>query len=89
MQAPEVIGGISESIRVIYAQSVHRALLHQPQYEPVRRLKDPFVLDPDAGQVIDGEETPVVDLIASHPPVRKPVRLRLKETMQSLEPRVS
>jgi hypothetical protein len=81
LQAPEVGAGVVQAVRVVYAQTVHPGVLYELQDEPVRRLEDLLVLDTNTCQVVDGEEAPVVDLIARHPPVGEPVRLRFQEAV--------
>ena len=81
VQAFEVGSGVPEAVGVVDAQPADRAVLDQTQDETVSSIEDACVLDPDASQVVDGEEAPVVDLIARNPPVREPVSLRLKQSM--------
>ena len=51
----------------------------------MRRLEHLFVLRPQARQIVDVEEPPVVDLVCGDAPIREPVRLPLEQLMQRLE----
>ena len=69
---------------MVDAQHTDPAVLDQAQDEPVRGGEDAIILDSDAGQVVDCEETPVVDLLARRSPVGEPVGLRLEQRMERL-----
>ena len=43
------------------------------------------ILDPQAGQRVDVEESPVVDLVQRRPPVRETIRLHFEQLVQVVE----
>lgn len=45
----------------------------------MRLAKNLLVFYPDRGQGIDVEKTPIVDLLVSHTPIRKPIVLRVEQ----------
>ena len=60
---------------MIDAKSTDLALADQAEGELVAGGEDLGALHPDGGQMVDVEETAVVDLVAGHAPVGQPVRL--------------
>ena len=87
LEPAEVGRGIEESVGVVDAQSVDLAVGHQAKDQGVRRLEDVLALHGQRGQVVDVEESAVVDLVGAHPPVRKSVALMLEQVIHELETR--
>ena len=42
-------------------------------------------LDPNCGQIVDIEKTPVIDFFGRDAPKREPIRLRVKQLIQQIE----
>src|SRR5215213_9479360 len=78
LQIAEVASGIPEAIRVVDSQPGHRAPGDQPQQESVRRGEDLGDFLAHGGQLIDGEEATVVDLLARRAERGEAVRLRIQ-----------
>ena len=73
---------IAQPVDVIEPQALQPAVRDQAADQPMDRLEGGGVLDAQAGQRIDVEEAPVVDLAAGEPPVGQPVVLALQQVMQ-------
>src|SRR6185295_5587924 len=74
-QALEILYGIAQAIDMVEPQPVQLSLRNQPFDQPMDRLEGAGVLDAQAGQRIDVEEAPVVDVAGSKPPVAELVVL--------------
>ncbi len=74
-----------QSVRVIDAHGRDQAIAEESPDELVRLGKDPRVLHAQAHQVVDVEESPVVDLLRGDAPERQPVSLRFQQTVQPVE----
>ena len=85
LQAHEVLRRIQQSIGVIDSQPADQALRQKLADELVSLCEYPRILHAKSDQIVDVEETPVVDLLARYPPESQPVRLRLQKPVQSVE----
>ncbi len=71
-----IAAGIVEAVDVVDAQPLDAAVGDHGEHELVRAREHFRILHAQAGQIVDVEETPVVDLIRRHAPERGPVMLR-------------
>jgi hypothetical protein len=75
---------------MVDADRLHPPVAQQPGEQPVRRVEDFAIFDPQAGQRVDVEEPPVVDLVRCRPPIRQAVGLLLEQIVQRVEaPRIA
>ncbi len=87
LQPAEIRGRIEQAIGMIQPQSRDPVLRDEPQDQPVGGVEDTGILHPEAAQLVDVEEAPIVDLVKRRPPVRKAVRLHFEQRMQPVEAR--
>ena len=85
LEPPEVVQGVGEAVGVVDAQADHAPLADPAEDQAVDVLEDQLVLDPDAGQLGDVEEPPVVDLLGRDPPVREAVHLVFEQVVEAVE----
>jgi hypothetical protein len=57
----------------------------QLQQQRVGIGKDARIFHAQAGEIVDVEKAPVIDLIERRPPVREAIGLHLEQTMQQIE----
>ena len=76
---------IEQAVDVIDPQPLHVAALDQFAHQPVRPLEHFRQLHPQAGKLIDIEETPIVDLLGGDAPIGDAVCLGLEKAMQTWE----
>ena len=69
---------------MVDAQAVNLAFGRKRQHEAVRRVEDFVIFHAQRSEVVDVEETTVVDLIRSDAPEGEPVGLRFEQGMQRL-----
>src|SRR5215475_10747006 len=85
LEALEILLRIVEPIRMIDAYPVHLALAQQAQDQPVGGGKHFGGFHTQRGQLVDIEETPVVDLLRGHTPVTEPIDLSLQQSIQQIK----
>jgi len=75
---------------VVDPQAVDRAARHQIEDQGVHAVEDDRILHADGGQLVDVEESAIVDLFGRDAPVRQPVRLCREQGVERIEaPRVA
>ena len=85
LQPIQVGGGIVQAVDVIEAQAADHALGDEPEQQSVRRREHLGILHPQAGESVDVEEPPVVDLVEGGTPVRQAVGLAFEQAVQAVE----
>src|SRR5690625_1050374 len=70
---------------MIDPQALDFSLLHQSQYQLMRGLEHPRIFHAQRGQIMNIEETAVVDLIRRRLPMRQTISLLLQQPVQSVE----
>src|SRR5262249_47541069 len=68
LQLPAVSSGVEETVDVVETDALDTSLTDHAAEQPVRGLEQRPVLHPDAGELVDVEETPVVDLVGADAP---------------------
>src|SRR5271166_1222995 len=68
-------------------QALHVAALDQIEHQPMRLLEQLGQFHAQAGELIYIEESPVIDLFGSDPPISNPICLNFEQLMQPLEAR--
>ena len=76
---------IIQSIGMVNAQTVHLAFSNQFKNQTVSSLKNAFILDANAGEIVGVEEPPVVDVIGGDPPVGQAIGLRFDKFVKLVE----
>src|SRR5690242_7612588 len=79
LQADEILPRIQHAVAVVDAHPGNHSLGKQSAQHAMRRRKDARILHAQANQVVDIEETAVVDLFARNSPVREAVYLEIEE----------
>ena len=82
LQAAGVLRRVEQPVDVIEPQTLQLIGGNEPRDQLVHGAKRPRVLDPEAGQLVDVEEAPVVDARHREPPVGEAIVLPLQESMQ-------
>src|SRR5262245_26765809 len=77
-QPAQIAARIVEAVRMVDAKTLDLSFGDQLEQAAMGRVEHCIVLGAQAGEIIDVEEPPVVDLIGCHAPVREPVRLALE-----------
>ena len=85
LEALEILLRIVEPIRMIDAYPVHLALAQQTQDQPVGGGKHFKFFHAQRGQLVDIEETPVVDLFRGYTPVTETIDLGLQQSVQQIK----
>ena len=70
---------------MIDPQARDRASRDQLEQQPMRRIKDLRQFHPDRGQIVDVEETAVVDFLRRHPPESEAIRLIVQQRIERVE----
>ena len=65
-QADAIALGIDQTVDMVDPDAVQRAVRHQIQYQTVRQIEQFRLLHPQSGQLVDVEETAVVDVVGGH-----------------------
>src|ERR1700716_171274 len=81
-QTLEISRGVSKSVDVIDSQTLQSAFRDEFSYQAMNCRKGAGIFHPQSGQRIDVEETPIIDVAGSEPPMRDPVMLAFQEVMQ-------
>src|SRR6266567_7847390 len=87
LEAQEVFPGGIETVGMVHPDPSDFALADQAKNQLVARREDLGALHPDGGQIIDVEESAIVDLVPGHPPVGESVGLPGEESIQVIEAR--
>ena len=87
LQHREVARRVEQAVGVVDADRVTLPSRISDREQLVRRLEDLRVLDAQAGERVDVEEAPVVDLVRRRAPVREAVGLRLEQLVEPVEAR--
>ena len=61
------------------------ALFDQIEEQRVRGGEDRGIFHPQPDEIVDVEESPVVDLVERGAPVRQAIRLRVEQRVQAIE----
>jgi hypothetical protein len=61
------------------------ALCHQVQEQCMGGGEHARILHAQTREIVDVEETPVVDLVEGRPPVGQPIRLQVQQLVQTVE----
>ena len=85
LEAEEVLAGGVETVRMVHPEAGDLAFADETEDQLVTRREDLGALHADGGQIVDVEEAPVVDLVASYPPVGQPVGLLGEESVEVVE----
>ena len=67
------------------ARRVTAPLADQLEEQPMRRVENLRQFHPDRGEIVDVEETPVIDFLRRHPPESEPVGLIVQELIERVE----
>ena len=81
-EPPEILMRIAQPVDVVEAQPLQSAVRDQPRDQTMNGLERTGVLDAQAGERIDVEKSPIVDIAAGKPPMGKPVVLAFQQMMQ-------
>src|SRR6266478_2040331 len=68
-------------------QALHVPALDQAEHEPMRLLEQLGQFHAQAGELVDIEKPPIIDLLGSDPPIGDPMRLHFEQLVQPLEAR--
>src|SRR5258708_30382677 len=74
-----------QSINVIDANAGDGAIVHHLEEPLMDRRKDLWILDPNCGQLIHIEKSPIIDFLGSDSPVAKSIGLRAQQLVQVVE----
>ncbi len=85
LEALQIFEGVVETVYMIDAQSGDPAIPGHSELQAVACLEDLGILHPQADEVIDAEEAPVVDHFQGHPPVGQSVGLGIQQAVQEVE----
>ena len=83
-QAAAIAERIGESVDMVDADAVDQALVVKAEVEGVGLFKDLRVFDADAGQLVDGEEAPPVEVVVGGTPERKAIVLAVQQRLKWL-----
>ena len=72
---------------MVDAQAIQFVLAYQLEQQPVRGFEYLRILHSQGGEVVYIEESPIVDVIGGHAPVRQPVALQLEQLVQAIKAR--
>src|SRR3954454_11154120 len=81
-QPPQIALGIEQSIDMVDPQPVERAGAQKAQNKSMGVLEDLGQLHPKAGEIVDVEKTPIVDVIGCDAEVSNPPALEPDEAVQ-------
>ncbi len=79
LQFLEILFRQIESVRMIDPHAGDRARADQFEQQPMRRIEDLGQLHPDRGEIVDVEETAVVDFLRSHAPESEAIGLIVQQ----------
>ncbi len=85
LQAAEVFRRIVQAVGVVDAQPLDLPLVHQPQNQPMRLLEDVGVLHADGRQLVDVEESAIIDLVRRHAPIGQTVGLFREQLIEQVK----
>ncbi len=77
--------GIVETVDVVDPKPGHRSPVQPAEHQAVGEVEHPPVLLPEADQLVDVEEPPVVDLLGGHLPEGEPEVLLQEQGLQAVE----
>ena len=85
LEAFEILLRIVQPVGMVDAQSVQLAVGEHAEDQLVRRREDVFSLHAQRGEIVDVEETPIVDLVGGDAPERQPKGLVVEQAVKQVE----
>ncbi len=85
LQLAAVAPGIEQAVDVVESDALHAAFPDHATEQAVCGVEERAVLHANAGELVDVEEAPVVDLVGADPPEGQPVVLALEQRVQRPE----
>src|SRR3977135_3213667 len=85
LQFLEILLGQVKTVRMIDAHAGDSTGGNELEKQLVSRIEDFRQFHPDRGQIVDVEETAVINLLRRDPPEREPIRLVVQEGIERIE----
>ena len=82
LKALEIGGWIKKAVWVIHPDARNLPLGNEPLQQDMCRIEDRRFLHTESDELVDVEESPVIDFVRGRTPVREAIRLALEQFVQ-------